>query len=139
MRRSAEVQARDGTAGRVIPKFWLDYVFAQTHLFSMRIVRIAIATLVTMGLTLSPVAAGLAQAHMVKCERMMMTQHDGCSCCGDVAKCPPTSCVAKCFGSQMGLTDDSQLPQPERQKLNVGPSAIVWSLAFSPDPPPPRF
>ena len=104
----------------------------------MRIIRLAITTLLTLGLTLSPVAAGIAQVHMVKCEQMMSAQPDDCSCCGDAAKCPPTSCVAKCFSSQPGLATDISVVRTLHEKLSVQPSAMVRSLTFSPDPPPPR-
>lgn len=104
----------------------------------MRIVRVAITALLSLGLILSPAAAGMAQARMVKCEQMMSPQHDDCGCCGDASACSPSACVAQCFNTQAGLTTDTRPVPVAREKLRVDPSALVQSLTVSPDPPPPR-
>jgi hypothetical protein len=104
----------------------------------MRIIRVAITALLSLGLVLSPVAAGMAQAHIVKCEQMMSTQHDDCGCCGDTAACSSSACVAQCFNTQAGLTTDTGLMPVSREKLRIDPSAFVRSLTVSPDPPHPR-
>ncbi len=104
----------------------------------MRALRVAIAVLLSLGLVLSPVATGVAQAHIVKCEQMMSTQNDDCGCCGDNAACSSSACVAQCFNTQVGLTTDSGLRPVPREKLRIDSSAVVQSLTVSPDPPPPR-
>ena len=104
----------------------------------MRVVRLTIAVLISLGLSLAPVAAGVAEAHMVKCEQMMGAQHDDCDCCGDPATCPPSSCVTQCFTIQVGLAEGAVLTPLLRERLRIDPSASVRSLTLSPDPPPPR-
>lgn len=104
----------------------------------MRILRVAITALLSLGLVLSPVAAGMARAHMVKCEQKMSMQHEDCGCCGDANACPPSACVTQCFNTQAALTTDIGLRPVQREKLRLDPSALVKSLIVSPDPPPPR-
>lgn len=104
----------------------------------MRVIRLAFAVLISLGLTLAPVAAGMAQAHMVKCEQMMGAQHDDCDCCGDSAACPPSACAAQCFTIQPALAADAVFVPLPHEKLRVELTALLRSLTLSPDPPPPR-
>ena len=118
----------------------------------MRSVRIIIAVLIALGLTLSPVAAGMLQAKMVKCDHERTMQHDqmvdheqdmksgqaDCLCCQDAAACPPSSCAAKCFDSVIGLVDTSIFVQPIAERLHDFSAVAVTSLGYPPEPPPPR-
>ena len=119
----------------------------------MRAIRIIIAALLTLGLTLSPVAAGWAQAQMVMCDHektmtdgaaMADTQstvaaQDDCSCCKGVAKCSPSFCAAKCAGSYGLVGADISLVRIPRQIFGADLTAVLRWLTLSPDPPPPRY
>ncbi|HKZ95466.1 MAG TPA: hypothetical protein VJ045_00640 [Hyphomicrobiaceae bacterium] len=104
----------------------------------MRIIRVVIAVVLTLGLVVSPVAAAMAQVQMAKCEQMTSMDHDDCLCCGEATGCPASSCVAQCFSSQAGLAGGASLPRPSHQELKDCPSVMHWSLTISPDLPPPR-
>lgn len=118
----------------------------------MRIVRTIFAMLIALGLTLSPVAADLARAHMVKCdhEQMMkdaqmtsdnqvvVADRDDCACCKGAAKCPPASCAAKCANSPVVLASDTGLPRLLRAAFIAVPVAMAHWPTSPPDPPPPR-
>ena len=114
---------------------------------TMRFVRFMFAIVIALGLGLSPVAAGMVQAKMVKCDHEMMMDEamDGqsmdqgdCACCHDAAKCPPSACALKCFGAQAVLAVDAALLTPVRAQQDVEPAAIPRSLTIPPEPPPPR-
>lgn len=104
----------------------------------MRLLRLAIASLITLGLTLSPVAAGLAQAQVAKCEQMLGAQKDNYDCCGGGAACPPSACAAQCFTTQPALIADVVFVTLPQKKSLIGLAACLHSLTLSPDPPPPR-
>ena len=115
----------------------------------MRVVRFIFAVLIALGLGLSPVAAGMAHAKMVKCdpEMTMATDQamgaqsmdqDDCACCKDAAKCPPSACASKCFSSQAVLAADAALLVPVLAQHVAEPAANPRSLTFPPEPPPPR-
>ena len=115
----------------------------------MRFVRFMFAVLVALGLSLSPVAAGIVQAKLIKCDHEMtmdMDQamdgqsvgQDDCACCHDAAKCPPSACALKCFSPQAVLAVDAALLVPVLAQHDVEPALIPRSLTFPPDLPPPR-
>lgn len=105
----------------------------------MRVIRLAMAVLLSLALTFSPVAAGIAQAHVVKCEQMAMgTQPDDCGCCGEATGCPPSACAAQCSTMQAAFAAVAVFTLLPHEKLGIGPSQLVHSLTFPPDPPPPR-
>ena len=116
---------------------------------TMRVVRFIFAVLIALGLGLSPVAAGMAQAKMVKCDHEQMMDmgqpeaaqsmdQDECACCKVAAKCPPSACALKCFGSQAVLAADAALLVPVLAQHVAEPAVIPRSLTFPPEPPPPR-
>lgn len=118
----------------------------------MRIVRTIFAMLIALGLTLAPVAAGLARAQMVKCDHEQMMQdaqpvsneqmtaadQDDCACCQGAAKCPPAFCAAMCANAHAILAADFSLPRLMRKTVSVAPLAMMHWPASPPDPRPPR-
>ncbi len=118
----------------------------------MRIVRTIFAVLIALGLTLSPIAADLARAHMVKCgheqmmkdaqaaadEQAVSSDQDDCTCCKGAAKCPPSVCAAMCANVQAILSTHINIPRPLRSILNAELLAMMHWPTSPPDPPPPR-
>ncbi len=124
----------------------------------MRTIRIIMAVLLSSGLTMSPVAVGLAKAQMADCdhEQMMVetqaiakTQaaaadqaataaQDDCSCCKGMAKCPPAFCAVNCAGLQAVMATDTGVPNLLLQKLSAESSTVLPRPTLSPEPPPPR-
>lgn len=104
----------------------------------MRPLWLAIAILLSVGVTLLPAAAAVQHAHAVKCMQLIETQHGDCDCCGDATPCTSSACATQCLNSQAGLTTDTGPRPVPREKLRLDLSALVQSLTISPDPPPPR-
>ena len=118
----------------------------------MRFVRTIFTLLIALGLTLSPVAADLARAHMVKCDHVLLMKDaqpapdhqltavgdDDRGCCKGAAKCPPSTCAAKCASGQAILQGNTVLVNLERTILIAAPLAILHWPSLPPDPPPPR-
>jgi hypothetical protein len=120
----------------------------------MRIVRLIMLVLVVIGLSLSPVAARLVVAHIAGCGTgwtsvaqghpavetagSASTAADQCLCCIDGIKCPPVSCYANCFGANAVLAGEVTMPDRSRNRLGAPVADDPGSLAFAPDPPPPR-
>lgn len=118
----------------------------------MRAGRTIVAMLIALGLSLYPVAADLARAHMVKCDHEQMMQdaqpapdeqvvsadQDDCMCCKGDAKCPPSFCAAKCASGQAVVASDNVLPRLLRATLSVEPLTMIHWPTSPPDPPPPR-
>ena len=138
--------------GWLITKTLVDPVFDVDHRNRMRFVRTIFAMLVALGLTLSPVSAALARAHMVKCdhgqmikdaqttttEQMNSAEPDDCPCCKGAANCPPSSCEANCASVQAVLADSKDLPRPLPTALSITPLVMLHWPTSPPDPPPPR-
>ena len=118
----------------------------------MRVIRTILALWLALGLTLSPVAADWARAHMVKChhaqmmadgqmapdEQVQSSKQVDCACCKGTAKCPPSFCAAKCASGQALLAADVGLPTPMRSVVCATPWAMTFWPSPPPDPPPPR-
>ena len=107
---------------------------------TMRSVRTIVAVLIALGLTLSPVAAGMVQVKMVKCdhEMMMVMDQDDCACCDEAAKCPPSACLLKCFNSQAVRSSDAPPLALVHERLGAVSAVTARSQTFPPEPPPPR-
>lgn len=113
----------------------------------MRMIRLVMTILVAIGLSLSPVAAGMVRIHLVKCDleqmatdtQTMTSDQDNCSCCKGTAKCPPAFCGTTCAGAQAIVGTDIDLPEQLRQKLSGEPFAFLLWRTWPPDPPPPRI
>lgn len=104
----------------------------------MRALRLAIVVLLSVGITLLPVAAAVQHTHAAMCMQLVDAQHGDCGCCGEAAPCVQAPCGAQCLSTQAALPVDNRLSSPSRANLRVAHSAIPRSLMLTPDPPPPR-
>jgi hypothetical protein len=120
----------------------------------MRILRRIVAVLLTLGLSLSPVAAGVASLGTRDCDRAQMMadallpeqgaaqmsaadEHD-CSCCKAMAQCSPAFCAAMCFGALGVLPGVDRLASLPHEIFGAGLVPVDRGLFWPPDPPPPR-
>lgn len=104
----------------------------------MRTIRLAIAVLLAMSLTILPVSAAMNVGHVAKAEMSMGASGDDCACCNATKKCLTDICMFKCYNAPAISVEGMPSAQPLPQPYVAIRAAFLSPFSTRPDPPPPR-
>lgn len=105
----------------------------------MRTIRLVVAVLLAMSLTVLPMSAGMAKMHVATAEMDVDTPGNSCPCCDAAHKCATDICMLACYCVPAISVEGPPLTQPLRERLVALGAPVLAPFSQRPDPPPPRF
>jgi hypothetical protein len=105
----------------------------------MRAIRLVVAVVLAMSLTVLPMSAGMAKMHVATAEMGVDTSGNSCPCCDAAHKCATGMCMLNCYNVPAISVEGLPLTQPLRERFVALGAPVPAPFSRRPDPPPPRL